>query len=330
MNSGFLSQVSVKKPALQKNYCFMAGLPRAGSTLLSSILNQNPRIYSGPSSPVLSTMYVIENHLLQDELFHGYPKPEQGHAIISNIINQFYDDVKKPVVVDKNRAWVARVPYIEQYIGQKAKIICPVRDIDEILTSMITMIRRNPYKEGNPRINFIDEQLVKLNIPINDDNRCEYIAGPDGILGQGLNAILEGMNQGFGNNFHFVEYKDLVSKPQETMNKIYEFIGEEPYTHDFNNLKNQNREGDMNTYGLSDMHEVRPVLKSTAKDPKKVLSKYVLDKCDGMEFWRAENYNRSIASIPNTVVTEQNRVTVLNPYVKAGFFDQKVEEQTEE
>jgi sulfotransferase len=330
MTSGFLSQVSTKKPALQKNYYFMAGLPRSGSTLLSSILNQNPRFYSGPSSPVLSTMFVVENHLMNDELYHGYPKSEQGHEIISNIINHFYSDVTKPVVVDKNRAWVARVPYIEQYIGQKAKIICPVRDIDEILTSMITMIRRNPYKEGNPRINFIDEQLVKLNIPINDDNRCEYIAGPDGILGQSLNATLEGLNQGFGNCFHFVEYQDLVKKPKETLNKIYEFLGEEPYDHQFDNLKNQNREGDMNTYGLTDMHEVRPELKSTSKDPKKVLSKKVLDKCEGMDFWRAKNYNQSIATIPNNIVTDSNQVTVLNPFETKGFFNQKVTAETEE
>jgi len=324
MNSGFLSQVSVKKPALQKNYYFMAGLPRSGSTLLSSILNQNPRVYSGPSSPVLSTMFVIENHLLQDELFHGYPKPEQGHAIISNIINQFYDDVKKPVVVDKNRAWVARVPYIEQYIGQKAKIICPVRDIDEILTSMITMIRRNPYKEGQPRINFIDEQLVKLNIPISDDNRCEYIAGPDGILGQSLNAIMEGLNQGFGSRFHFVEYKDLVNNPKETMNKLYEFIGEEPFDHQFTNLKNQNREGDINTYGLSDMHEVRPVLKSTSKDPKKVLSKEILSRCEGMDFWREKNYNRSVDTISPYVIPTSNQFGVVSSSNPKEFFNQKV------
>ena len=301
----------------------MAGLPRAGSTLLSSILNQNPRIYSGPSSPVLSTMYVIENHLLQDELFHGYPKPEQGHAIISNIINQFYDDVKKPLVVDKNRAWVARVPYIEQYIGQRAKIICPVRDIDEILTSMITMIRRNPYKEGQPRINFIDEQLVKLNIPISDDNRCEYIAGPDGILGQSLNAIMEGLNQGYGNRFHFVEYKDLVNNPKETMKKLYEFMGEESFEHQFTNLKNQNREGDVNTYGLTDMHEVRPVLKSTSKDPKKVLSKEILDRCEGMDFWREKNYTKNIEVITPNVNASSNQFCVLNPESK-GFFNQKV------
>ena len=330
MTSGFLSQVSGKRPALQKNYYFMAGLPRSGSTLLSSILNQNPRIYSGPSSPVLSTMYVIENHLLQDELFHGYPKPEQGHAIISNIINQFYDDVKKPVVVDKNRAWVARVNYIEGYIGQKAKIICPVRDIDEILTSMITMIRRNPYKEGNPRINFIDEQLVKLNIPINDDNRCEYIAGPDGILGQSLNAIMDGMNQGFSQNIHFVEYKDLVNKPKETMNKLYEFIGEEPFEHQFTNLKNQNREGDVNTYGLSDMHEVRPTLKSTSKDPKKVLSKEILERCEGMDFWRAKNYNKSVNVIPQIITTSPNQISFAPTPSATGFFGKNVSVEKEE
>ena len=210
-----------------KTFYFMAGLPRSGSTVLSVILNQNPRFYSGPSSPVLSTMYAVENHLANDELFHGYPKPEQAKNIISSIIHQFYGDVQKPVIIDKNRAWTARVPYIEGYIGQQAKIICPVRDIDEILTSMIMMIRGNPYQEGQGRINFIDEQLVKLNIPISDDNRCEYIAGPQGILGQSINAVIEGFNQGYRDRIHFVEYQDLVNRPEETLLKLYEFLDEE-------------------------------------------------------------------------------------------------------
>jgi len=264
----------------------MAGLPRSGSTVLSAILNQNPRFYSGPSSPVLSTMYSVENHLANDELFNSYPKPEQVKNIISSIIHQFYTDVETPVVIDKNRAWTARVPYIEGYIGQQAKIICPVRDIDEILTSMIMMIRRNPYQEGQRRINFIDEQLVKLNIPLSDDNRCEYIAGPQGILGQSLNAIVEGFKQGFGDRIHFVEYKDLVDKPEETLNKLYEFLGEEPYEHTFDNLQNQNREQDLKTYGLSDMHQVHSKLESTAPSPSEVLSESVLKKCKGMDIWR--------------------------------------------
>ena len=269
-----------------KTYYFMAGLPRSGSTVLSAILNQNPRFYSGPSSPVLSTMHTVENHLANNELFNGYPKPEQAQLIISNIINQFYSDVENPVVIDKNRAWTVRVPYIEGYIGQQAKIICPVRDIDEILTSMIMMIRRNPYKEGQERINFIDEQLVKLNIPLSDDNRCEYIAGPQGILGQSLDAIQEGFKQGFSDRIHFVEYKDLVNNSGETLKSLYEFLGEEYYEHTFDGLENQNQEQDLRTYGLGDMHQVHSKLESTAPDPSEILSKNILNKCKGMDFWR--------------------------------------------
>lgn len=314
--TGFLSQFIPNEN--QKTYYFMAGLPRSGSTLLSSILNQNPRFYSGPSSPVLSTMFVIENHLLQDELYHGYPKPDQMNGMIGDVINHFYSDVEQPVIIDKNRAWVARVPYIEGYIKQNAKIICPVRDIEEILTSMIMMIRRNPYKEGNPRINFIDEQLVKLNIPINDNNRCEYIAGPDGILGQSLNAIMEGINAGFGNRFHYVEYNDLVNRPKETLNKLYEFLGEEPFDHKFEDLENSNRERDMETYGLEDMHEVRSSLKSTAKDPKQVLSKYVIDRCKGMDFWRNTPYTEGVSNIPKYISTTQNQIKIVTSEEKTN------------
>ena len=268
----------------------MAGLPRSGSTVLSAILNQNPRFYSGPSSPVLSTMYAVENHLANDELFHGYPKPEQAKNIISSIIHQFYDDIQKPVVIDKNRAWTGRVPYIEGYIGQQAKIICPVRDIDEILTSMIMMIRRNPYQEGQPKINFIDEQLVKQNIPLSDDNRCEYIAGPNGILGQSLNAIVEGLKQGFSNRIHFVEYCDIINNPEETLSKLYEFLGEEYYEHTFEGLENKNQERDLITYGLADMHKVHSKLESTASNPKEILSQTILDRCNNMDIWRQKKY----------------------------------------
>lgn len=268
----------------------MAGLPRSGSTLLSSILNQNPRIYSGPSSPVFSTMYSVENNFQNDELFYAYPKPEQANLIISNIINQFYSDIEKPVVIDKNRAWPAIIPYIEGYIGQRAKIICTVRDIDEILTSLIMLIRRNPYKEGQERINFIDDELVKLNILLNDDNRCEHIIGPQGIVGKSLNAIVDGVRQGFADRIHLVEYRDLVNNPEKTLENLYEFLGEESYEHKFEKLENLNRENDMRTYGVADMHEVHSKLESRSPDPKKILSKNILDKCEGMDIWRQENF----------------------------------------
>ena len=160
---------------MNKTFYFMAGLPRSGSTLLSSILNQNPRFYSGPSSPVLGAMFAVEQNFLGNELYHGYPKPNQVREIIGSVPHHFYSDIEEPIVFDKNRAWTARVPYIEGYIGQQAKILVPVRRVDEILTSILTMVHRNPFQEGQERINFVDEQLIKTNTPINDYNRCMYL-----------------------------------------------------------------------------------------------------------------------------------------------------------
>jgi sulfotransferase len=42
-----------------KTYNFISGLPRSGSTLLSSILKQNPRFTSGISDPLSSYAHSI-------------------------------------------------------------------------------------------------------------------------------------------------------------------------------------------------------------------------------------------------------------------------------
>lgn len=278
---------------MSKLFYFMAGLPRSGSTLLSSILNQNPRFYSGPSSPVLGAMYALENNFTSNELYEGYPKPEQVNKIIGSVIENFYSDISNPIVIDKNRAWTARVPYIEGYIKQQAKIIVPVRSVDEILASMLTMIHRNPFQEGQARINFVDEQLVKNNIPINDTNRCYHLLNLGGIVHDSLDAIMRGFTENFRDRMHFVDYNDLIDNPQKELDKIYEFLGEEVYEHTFDTLTNQNRENDLNTYGLSDMHNVRSVLKKTSESPSSVLPPEILDlyyqSKDRLEFWRTPN-----------------------------------------
>jgi len=267
----------------------MAGLPRSGSTMLSSILNQNPRFYSGPSSPVLGAMFAVEQNFMGNELYHGYPKPDQVREIIGSVPHHFYSDVNKPVVFDKNRAWTARVPYIEGYIGQQAKILVPVRRVDEVLTSILTMVHRNPFQEGQERVNFVDEQLIKTNTPINDYNRCMYLLNDGGIVYESLNAIMMGFQQNVRDKMHFVDYNNLVDNPEKTMEDIYDFLGEDYYDHDFDSLSNIHRENDLNTYGLSDMHEVRSKVKKTSPSPSSVLPEEILDLYEQnkrrLEFW---------------------------------------------
>ena len=275
---------------MNKKYYFMAGLPRAGSTLLSSILNQNPKFYSGPSSPVLGAMYVIHDNFLSNELYTGYPKPDSVNKIVGSVIDNWYYDIKKPVIIDKNRAWCARVPFIEGYLHVEPKIIVPVRRIDEILASILTMIHRNPFEEGQPRINFVDEFLVKNNIPINDENRCNHLLNPDGILWESLNATKLGVDEGHGDKFHYVDYNDLITDPQGQLNEIYEFLGEESFEHTFDNLSHEHREDDITTYGLGDMHEVHSKLEKTSSDPSKVIPDSIIELYNSnketLEFWK--------------------------------------------
>lgn len=295
----------------KKKYYFMAGLPRSGSTMLSAILNQNPRFYSGPSSPVVSTMLMLEQTLSQDELFLAFPKVDFGKNLISSVIDQYYADTDKPVVFEKNRSWVNRMHYISGYFGiEHPKVIYPVRDVSEILASFISMIKRNPHIV-NERLNFIDQSLVQQGIPLNDVNRCQAIAGP-GILGQSFDGLKKALAEGYRANIHFVEYKDLVNKPKETMQKMYEFLGEPYYNHDFKNLKNIHQENDAQIYGFEDMHAVRQSVKSIAAFPEDVLPLSILDSIKGSEFWR------EIDDVPLSEETKEK------PVVAQSFFGEVI------
>jgi len=50
---------------VRKNHALhvISGLPRSGSTLLSSLLSQNPDIYASISSPLLGAMLAVRNQL---------------------------------------------------------------------------------------------------------------------------------------------------------------------------------------------------------------------------------------------------------------------------
>jgi sulfotransferase len=87
-------------------------------------------------------------------------------------------------------------------------------------------------------------------------------------------------------SLHFIEYSDLMDKPEETMKKIYEFLGEEYFEHDFSKIENIHRERDAEVYGMADMHEVRESLGRRGINPDEILSEATLSKCVNAEFWR--------------------------------------------
>jgi hypothetical protein len=77
-----------------------------------------------------------------------------------------------------------------------------------------------------------------------------------------------------------------VASPDKVMREIYEFLSMSSFSHNFIDIENKERENDIATYGMSDMHEVRKQISQANTNPQTVLSKYVLDRCGKLDFWR--------------------------------------------
>jgi hypothetical protein len=261
-----------------KTYYFDCGLPRSGSTLLGSLLNQNPQIHAGPLSPVFEVMYYTRDRL-QGEQAQAHPKPQIFKSMVENVIDTYYRDVKKPVVVDRCRAWPAHIDLIKEYITPDPKIICTVRHPLEILASFIDLIN------NSRSVSFIDKALLNQNMFITNDTRCELMMNPGGIVWESMNALATAFRQNQTQHIHFVQYDDLVSDPKRVMQGIHSFLRMKPYEYDLDNIENKYRENDKEVYGLPKMHEVRSKIEKTSRHYSEVLSDEVINKYKNMDFW---------------------------------------------
>lgn len=265
---------------------FMAGLPRSGSTLLGALLNQNPRIHTEPASPVLDFVMAINKVADKSEHYAAFPKQQSVFAVIQSTFQSYYWHTPKPVIVDKNRGWPTQIKGLEQCVVPKAKILCPVRNLDEVLASFIKLAHKNPFDPEIGKPNFIDHSLLVVNKRINDENRCEMLLSDKGLIGQCMRAMKQAAENGYLDRLHFIEYDNLVSKPQETMDAIYAFLEEEPYAHNFEEIANPAREKDGEVFAVPTLHEISPSLKRSTTDPKLILPEKFYKECQGKEFWR--------------------------------------------
>jgi len=263
-----------------KTYHFMAGLPRSGSTLLKSILDQNPNLHTNPVSPVMELMYHTEEYFKKSEQYLAYEKPKNAHKIIKSYIENYYYEREEDIIIDHCRSWPNNIERIKTYITPNPKIICPVRDVLEILTSFIDMIHRN-----SDQTSFIDEHLMEKGFTVDDDNRCKYLMGDDGIVEQSLWSLSQAFIKNDTKHLLLVEYNDLVNTPEETFKRIYEFLELDYYSHDFMSIENTHREKE-DQWSLKDMHHVRQKLQKTSKNPEEVLSSDILNKYSKLEYWK--------------------------------------------
>lgn len=253
-------------------------MPRAGTTLLCNILNQNPRFHASETSalPRIITEVragwenVVENLAV--------PKLDVKGNVMRSIVDGYYLHQDKEVIFDKSRVWLQEFYLAKFLFGEDVHFIICVRDLTEILASFEKLYRKNAaIWDHTDKKNYPEESATLT-------GRCELLASHRGPVGSVLQSLSEFLNIMPPDSYRLVEFDELTKYPEEEISKIYKLIGEEPYDHDFDNVSTENSENDMH-YGILDLHIVRNEVKPLHKYAKDVLG-VLYSRYAGGEFWR--------------------------------------------
>jgi len=192
---------------MTKEFFFLAGMQRSGATILSQILNQNPDIWVSPASPLFKIMNrQLENY---NELeYIDYPRTAAMDNIIATIPQSFYADQQAKYIIDKNLNWPnpLGMDLIYKYITQNIKIICPVRNVLDVIVSFDTIINAHPDSKNNQ----MDEQVLAQTLPDKPlaDRRADFLMRHDRDVFLSLKFMKQAVIAGYRHMFHFVDYEE--------------------------------------------------------------------------------------------------------------------------
>ncbi|MBS0444668.1 MAG: sulfotransferase [Proteobacteria bacterium] len=256
---------------MNKIHC-ISGLPRSGTTLLSTIFNQNPRFAASISSPLARMVRAIVSESHAQAGFRRQCPEEKRRRLIENLIATYYEDANE-VVFDTNRGWPLLASLLHD-LHPPAKMICCVREIPWILDSFEVLVRRNPYALTS---------LFTGNEGQDVYSRAGTLLRPEGVVGFALNGLKQVIYSRENKMILLVQYDDLCRSPKQVMQEIYRFIDEPYFEHDFNDLEASYDEFD-DDLNLKGMHTVRKELQYVERTP--VIPPDLWHQAAGLSFWK--------------------------------------------
>jgi sulfotransferase len=264
-----------------KKHYFISGLPRAGSTLLCNILAQNTKFYVSPAtSGCHDVLFGIRNQW--DKLIEHQAEGVnygQLHRVLSSCLDS-YHNTEKEIIIDKGRGWLFLIEMIEFIKAEPAKIIVPVRNISEILASFENLWRKS---KGVTQWNFEQSDFFKAQTV---EGRCDIWAGASQPVGLAYNRVKDAIYRGKSNSLFFLEFDELTNNPADTFRKIYEFIEEDIFMHDFENIEQITKEDDINVHRIPELHTIRPRVEPIPHRAIEILGQELNDKYSNLEIWR--------------------------------------------
>ncbi len=264
-----------------KKFHFISGLPRSGSTMLSAILRQNPRFHASVSSPVGAFADTILSQVSAGSEFAPQVDIPKRRKLVQALFEAYYSDIDRPVIFDTNRHWSAKLPALLDLYPDSKMIAC-VRNVAWVMDSIERLYRANPFEQTRLFSSPAERSTVYT--------RVEALGQRNRLVGLGWSSLKEAFYSEEGKSLLVIDYDILSQRPAEVMPLVYQFLGEEPFAHDFNNLEFDTPEYD-DGLGVKGLHKVRKEVSFQAR--RTVLPPDLFDQYSRLSFWHNTSASRA-------------------------------------
>jgi sulfotransferase len=262
---------------------FNSSLPRSGSTLLQNILAQNPRFYCSATSGVMNLLLAARGQFSAAPMFKAQDPAVMRAGFLGFCrlgLEGFYAGITdKPVCLDKHRAWFHYYDWLNAFYPRPKILVC-VRDLRAILGSMEKLFR------GNRHLHDPADSEERMNMTTVTNRLTHWLnSNPVGLT---VLRLLEAMQTGTIDHFHVVRYEDLTAEPAATLRKVYAYLGEPEFRHDFDHVAQATREDDSQFTFYGD-HRIRERVQPRPADYNEVLGRDLADmvRANNPDFYKA-------------------------------------------
>ena len=247
---------------------YQSSFPRAGSTLFQNILAQNPEFYVTPTSGLLELIFGARLNYTNSAEFKAQDAAQMKQAFLAfsraGMEAYFSALTGKPYVLDKSRGWGVHFDLLQMIFGQEPKIICLVRDLRQIFSSLEKKFRQNPdkYRPIENHANLSGTTTLKRVL----------LGLQNPPVGLALDRLLEVHQRGWSRRMLFLRFEDLTTNPAAAMQKVYEYLGVPAFEHNFAHVEQVTQEDD-DVFGIPGLHEIRPKVEPLESDYLDVLGR---------------------------------------------------------
>lgn len=240
--------------------------------MLAAILRQNPRFHAAMTSPVATIFKAIEDATARRQETAVFLTDAQRDQMLCGLFEIYYRG-NREVVIDTSRMWCARLSVLARLFPDCKMIVC-VRELGWIADSFERLYRKNGQRPS---------AIYDWDTAGTVWSRTSTLMNPGGVAGYAINAVQEAVASEESRRLFLMDYEDLCKAPRTQIGKLYDFLGEPWFDHDFQCVEYEAGEFDR-ALGAAGLHTVRGAVEWRPR--KTILPQGLFDQFNGPNFWR--------------------------------------------